>query len=100
MWQMRTRLDQCRVRVTARLKRLGLTPIVEPDSGPFLWCRLPDGLDATRVARGALAHGVILAPGNLFSADDAADCLRFNVARMEDEAVFRLLAEAQALAGP
>ncbi|MBB2197273.1 MAG: PLP-dependent aminotransferase family protein [Gluconacetobacter sp.] len=93
--QMRARLDQCRARVTARLKRLGLMPTVEPDSGPFLWCRLPEGLAATDVARRALAQGVILAPGNLFSADGiAADCLRFNVARMDDEKVYRVLAEA------
>ncbi|WP_182984559.1 aminotransferase-like domain-containing protein [Gluconacetobacter aggeris] len=98
--QMRTRLDQCRVRVLDRLKRLGLTPVVEPASGPFVWCRLPAGLDATRVARGALAHGVILAPGNLFSANGtAADCLRFNVARMENEAVYRLLADVRGVAG-
>lgn len=97
--QIRTRLDTCRTRALGRLKRLGLTPTVEPNAGPFLWCRLPDGLDATRVARGALAQGVILAPGNLFSTNGtAADCLRFNVARMEDDIIYRLLADARGLA--
>jgi dimethylglycine dehydrogenase len=47
----------------------------------FLWCRLPEGLDAADIARRALADNVVLAPGNAFSlSQTAAGFMRFNVA--------------------
>lgn len=33
----------------------------------FLWCRLPEGIDAATLARLCLEQGVVLAPGNAFS---------------------------------
>jgi DNA-binding transcriptional MocR family regulator len=61
----------------------------------FLWARLPDGIDAAEVSRRALRHGVVLAPGNVFSlGQNAADHLRFNVAQCADKRVFDVLAGA------
>jgi DNA-binding transcriptional MocR family regulator len=48
------------------------------------------------VAKAALAEGVVLAPGNVFSvSQSAADFMRFNVAQMDKEAL-RVLARALA----
>ena len=69
----------------------------------FLWCRLPEELDAADVARVALEEGVVLAPGNVFSvAQTASSHLRFNVAQCADPRVFTVLARAirQAAAAP
>lgn len=57
----------------------------------FLWCTLPDGRDSADLARAALAHGTVLAPGNAFSAAQTAGTfMRFNVAQM-DEGSFAVL---------
>ncbi|MFN0262968.1 PLP-dependent aminotransferase family protein [Tepidamorphus sp. 3E244] len=65
-----------------RLKEIGIEPWLMPDAGMFLWCRLPDGLEASDVARKALAEDVVLAPGNAFSvAQTAGNFMRFNVAQ-------------------
>jgi len=60
---LRTRLADAMGRTLTRLRTAGLTPWIEPRGGVFLWARLPDGLDATAIARLALAEGVGLAPG-------------------------------------
>jgi DNA-binding transcriptional MocR family regulator len=61
------------------------TPVIEPRAGMFLWCTLPDGRDSAELARAALTHGMVLAPGNAFSAaQTAAGFMRFNVAQMEE----------------
>jgi DNA-binding transcriptional MocR family regulator len=66
----------------------------------FLWCRLPDGLDAAAVARAALASRVVLAPGNAFSlSQSATGFMRFNVSQTLDDRVFAVLREALAQAG-
>jgi DNA-binding transcriptional MocR family regulator len=80
---------------SARLKALGITPWIEPQAGMFLWCRLPEGLDAADIARKALAQKVVLAPGNVFSLSQGAGrFLRFNVAQSMDERVFTSLKSA------
>ena len=38
----------------------------------FLWCSLPDGVDAAEIARRALADNIVLAPGNAFSLSGTA----------------------------
>ena len=78
-----------------RLRRLGIEPWMEPGAGMFVWCRLPDGLDAADVARRALTNGIVLAPGNVFSpSQTAAGFMRFNVAQCGDQRVFGVLEEA------
>ena len=78
--------------VSARLKALGITPWFEPPAGMFLWCRLPEGLDAAQVARQALTKNVVLAPGNAFSLSQTAPgYLRFNVSQSLDDRIFEVL---------
>jgi DNA-binding transcriptional MocR family regulator len=68
-----------------------------PRGGFYLWCRLPNGLDAAQVARVALRENLVLAPGNVFSlSQSASGFMRFNVAQMIDPRVFDALAQALA----
>ncbi|MFS2151598.1 PLP-dependent aminotransferase family protein [Rhizobium sp. Rhizsp42] len=92
---LRSRLSKTMFDVSARLKNLGIVPWLEPQAGMFLWCRLPDGIDAADVARAALERDVVLAPGNAFSlSQTATDFMRFNVSQTEDPKVFEVLCEA------
>lgn len=92
---LRARLSHAMGETAARLQALGITPWLVPQAGMFLWCRLPDGLDATAVARSCLAERVILAPGNVFSQSQTAGShLRFNVAQSRDLRIVRALEEA------
>lgn len=92
---LRVRLGQAMVTTSARLKALGITPWLARPAGIFLWCRLPEGMDATTVAQRALADNVVLAPGNAFSlAQTSADFMRFNVAQCDDERIFKVLKAA------
>jgi len=79
---IRDRLARARAEVGDRLRELGLTIWTEPKGGLFLWARLPQGLNAVEVTRKAMTHGVVLAPGDVFSISQGAhDFLRFNVAQ-------------------
>lgn len=85
---LRTRLDRRRHEAAAQLEGLGFRPWTMPRGGFQLWCRLPEGLDSAEVAKAALRHGVVLAPGNAFSvAGDAAGFMRFNVAQLSPRAL-------------
>lgn len=91
---VRTRLERARRSVGERLGELGIIPWLEPRAGMFLWCALPNSRDSAELARAALAHGLVLAPGNAFSAaQTAGSFMRFNVAQMDDRsfAVLRQL---------
>jgi len=92
---LRTRLADAMGETLRRVTRAGLRIWTEPRGGLFVWAELPDGLDAARVARHALDHDVVLAPGNVFSASHSATSyLRFNVSRCKGPAVFDALARA------
>jgi len=96
---LRTRLAKSMASVVPRLQALGVTSWIEPKAGMFVWCRLPDDLDAAAVARHALNENVVLAPGNVFSpAQSARSFMRFNVAQCADERVFVVLERAMRLA--
>jgi DNA-binding transcriptional MocR family regulator len=93
--RVRARLADARAKATARLRALGLTPWIVPKAGMFLWCELPEGLEAAEVARLALENDLVLAPGNVFSPAQAAGrFLRFNVAQCTDPRVFSALEKA------
>ncbi|OAP36606.1 GntR family transcriptional regulator [Sinorhizobium glycinis] len=93
METVRQRLSRAMAGTIARLRQIGIEPWIEPQAGMFVWCRLPDGIDAAQLARRALAENIVLAPGNVFSqAQTAGNFLRFNVAQCEDERLFRELA--------
>jgi DNA-binding transcriptional MocR family regulator len=84
----------------ARLKAIGIAPWIEPQAGMFVWCHLPGGVDAAEVTRRALAAGVVLAPGNVFSLSGAASGFqRFNVAQSSDERILKILEDAMTNCG-
>ncbi|KAB1123056.1 aminotransferase-like domain-containing protein [Neorhizobium galegae] len=93
--ELRVRLSRAMEATTGRLATLGITPWLQPRAGLFLWCRLPNGIEAADVARACLADNIVLAPGNAFSlSQNAGSFLRFNVAQSEDARIFRSLERA------
>ncbi|WP_298818981.1 PLP-dependent aminotransferase family protein [uncultured Roseibium sp.] len=81
-----TRLDQRRAQMTNELGALGLKPWVKPRGGFYLWCELPNQIDAATVARVSLTKGAVFAPGNVFSASQSkSSFMRFNVSQLEPE---------------
>lgn len=92
---LRARLVRSRRDVARRLHGLGIEPWLMPRGGFYLWCRLPDGIDAADVARAARDEDVVLAPGNVFSvAQTASSFMRFNVAQCGSPKVWDVLARA------
>lgn len=95
MEDVRRRLGRAMGDTVAKLEALGLTVDLRPRAGMFVWCRLPDGVDAGHVASQCLGDGVVLAPGNAFSVTGGASgFMRFNVAQCGDERVFASLERA------
>ncbi len=89
---LRRRLAKAMRDTSERLAGIGITPWITPRAGMFLWCRLPDGLDATEIAKHALQQGIVLAPGNVFSlSQSAAGLMRFNVSQMSDPRILHML---------
>lgn len=78
-----------------RLAVLGIEPVHTPKAGIFLWCKLPENIEASTLSKLCLKQGVILAPGNSFShSPHANQYMRFNVAQCNDKKVFDVLASA------
>lgn len=89
---LRQKLAAQRAPTAERLADLGLKPWLTPQAGMFLWCELPEGLDASVLARRALEERLVLAPGNAFSVGQrAARFLRFNIAQSQDARLYGFL---------
>jgi DNA-binding transcriptional MocR family regulator len=98
MNRVRGKLADARTIVSANLKRIGLIPWIEPEAGMFLWCKLPNGLDAAKVADAGMKLGIVLAPGNAFSLiQSAPEFMRINVAQSTHAHVFPLIEQAMAI---
>jgi len=98
---LRGRLSRAMFDVTARLKDLGIEPWLPPQAGMFLWCRLPDGIDAADIARAALEKDIVMAPGNAFSlSQTATSYMRFNVSQTLDPFIYDVLRESLRRARP
>lgn len=92
--ELRHKLVRARRDVIRRLGELGIEPWLAPRGGFNLWCRLPGERDATEVALTARAEGIILAPGNVFSASQAAgNFMRFNVAHTLEPRIYAVLGD-------
>ena len=95
MEDLRQKLVRARRQTAERLQHLGIAPWHMPRGGFYLWCRLPDAVDSAELAQSALAKGVVLAPGNVFSVTQSAGAfMRFNVAHCQDPAVYTVLSGA------
>ena len=68
------------------LEEIGATIYRPTDQSLYLWARLPEHEDSIALARRMLDHGVILAPGAVFSprGDGPSPWFRFNVAYLND----------------
>jgi DNA-binding transcriptional MocR family regulator len=76
------------------------TRATRPAGGYFLWVELPEGVDALALHRAALAHGISVAPGPIFSASQAfANCLRLNYGHAWDARTEAAVATLGRLAG-
>ncbi|APA87243.1 PLP-dependent aminotransferase family protein [Paraburkholderia sprentiae WSM5005] len=92
---MRAKLADAMGETVRRLGYAGLDIWTRPRAGLFVWARLPVALDAADVARHALTAGVVFAPGNVFSASQAAaGFLRFNVSQCNRPKVYEALQRA------
>jgi DNA-binding transcriptional MocR family regulator len=89
---LQARLSHAMGATCASLTRIGIEPWITPQAGMYVWCALPGNLAAVDVARKALAKGIILAPGNVFSLTETASrFLRFNVAQSTSPKIFETL---------
>jgi DNA-binding transcriptional MocR family regulator len=92
---VRGKLARALPETARRIEAAGLTLWTEPRGGMFLWAALPEGLDSGAVAQAALAQGVVLAPGNVFSPSGTAGrFLRFNAAQCASPQIFERLQRA------
>lgn len=97
---LRLRLVRTRREVADKLQELGFELPAMPRGGFFIWCRLPNGLNAAEVARAALADNIVLAPGDVFSVAGAASSfMRFNVAQSNEPQIWAALRRAMERAG-
>jgi DNA-binding transcriptional MocR family regulator len=90
--RLRDRLARYRALATTALKRTGLDVVGE--GGLFLWCRLPDGMDALRLSVDARRVRILLANGSMFSCRGSGnEYLRFNAAYASDPLLIEFLSE-------
>lgn len=94
--KIRVKLAECQTRTYQKLTNSGFTPWCKPVGGMFLWVQLPDdlpeGVDADEIARRALSHNIVLAPGNIFSQSQTCSrFLRFNVAQSVQPKIYETL---------
>jgi len=90
--ELQKRLSTARGETAARLRKIGIEPWIMPQSGMYLWCALPGGIEAADIAQQALEQHIILAPGNVFShSGKAGNYLRFNVAQCTAPRIFTTL---------
>jgi DNA-binding transcriptional MocR family regulator len=95
MDELRRKLMRAQVSTIERLGEIGIEPWMIPRGGFNLWCRLPNDVDSAAVAQAALADGVVLAPGNVYSASSAAaNYMRINVAQCGDARLMPILKRA------
>lgn len=86
--RLRARLDALRTRVVRQIERAGLRVDIAPPAGMFVWADA--GRDTQVLAEKAMAEGVLLAPGSLFSPRQLPSTrTRLNIATMQDPAILR-----------
>jgi DNA-binding transcriptional MocR family regulator len=88
--RLRAKLDSVRDKAVRQVERVGLTVDVASPVGMFIWADI--GRDAQVVTEKGLDHGILFAPGNLFSPSQLPSTrMRLNVATTCDPAVLRFL---------
>ena len=91
--RVRARLDSVRAKTLRQMERVGLKVLHAAPAGMFVWADA--GCDTNALAERAMAEHLLLAPGSLFSpAQLPSTFMRFNVAAMQEPAVWRFLERA------
>ncbi|ENY72863.1 GntR family transcriptional regulator [Aeromonas diversa CDC 2478-85] len=86
--RVRHRLQEAGARTDAWLLACGCQLPYAAPAGLFRWVRLPVGCDSEALARAALAHGMVLAPGTLFTREPwGHDFMRLNLAHCDEAPV-------------
>ena len=88
--RMRARLDSVRGRTLRQMEKLGLRIDQAPPAGMFVW--VDAGVDTNLLAEKAMAEGLLLAPGSLFSPSQLPSTrMRMNIATSQEPAVWAFL---------
>jgi DNA-binding transcriptional MocR family regulator len=86
--RLRSRLDAVRAKAVRQMERVGLKVDQTPLAGMFVW--VDAGCDTNVLTEQAMAEGVLLAPGSLFSPHQLPSTwMRLNVATLQEPAVWR-----------
>ncbi|MDQ1919016.1 aminotransferase-like domain-containing protein [Massilia pseudoviolaceinigra] len=89
--RLRGRLDQVRARTVRQMEKVGLKVDVAPPAGMFVWA--DTGIDTIALAERAMAEGLLLAPGALFSPSQLPSTrMRMNVSTSQEPGVWEFLA--------
>jgi DNA-binding transcriptional MocR family regulator len=95
--RMRARLDAVRPAALRQMDGAGLRLDLAPAAGMFVW--VDTGRDTNVLAERAMAEGLLLAPGSLFSPSQLPSTrMRLNIAALQEPALWRFL--ERELAGP
>jgi DNA-binding transcriptional MocR family regulator len=95
--RLRGRLDAVRPRALRQVESAGLRLEASPPAGMFVW--VDAGRDTGVLAVRAMAEGLFLAPGSLFSPNQLPSTrMRLNVAALGEPALWRFL--ERELGGP
>jgi DNA-binding transcriptional MocR family regulator len=87
---MRNRLDSIRARSIRQMEQVGLKVEVAPPAGMFAW--VDAGRDTNVLTEHAMAEGLLLAPGSLFSPSQLPSTyMRLNVAALQGPEIWRFL---------
>jgi DNA-binding transcriptional MocR family regulator len=90
--RLHERLAATHARVAQTFEAKGVELAFRPQSGLFLWAKLPSKDSVGKLWRRALSEGVLLAPGELFRPDGRATLQwRFNVAHCDAPALYHFL---------
>ncbi|CDG82144.1 aminotransferase-like domain-containing protein [Janthinobacterium agaricidamnosum] len=89
--RVRGRLDKVREPTVRQIEQAGLKLLgAAPQAGMFVW--VDTGRDTNVLTEKALARGLLLAPGSLFSPRQLpSTCMRINIATVQDGALWRFL---------
>ena len=88
--RMRQRLDSLRARTVRQLEQLGLGIASAPPAGMFVW--VDAHCDTNALTERAIAQGLLLAPGSLFSPSQLPSThMRLNIAALQAPEIWRFL---------
>ena len=88
--RVRGKLDSVRARTVRQMERVGLKVDVAPRAGMFVW--VDAGMDTNVLTERAMAEGLLLAPGSLFSPSQLPTTrMRLNVATMQEPTAWAFL---------